>query len=82
MTIPAYVLGFTPPTLLPYQFWYTGEIFGVDGNGVNWKELDGFDISNIRTGDSGRPEIKVSILVSIFLPDVTLHLKWIARIQV
>jgi hypothetical protein len=76
MTIPAYVLGFTPPNLLPYQFWYTGEIFGVGGNGVNWKELDGFDISNIRTGDSGRPRDQGEYIGYDFLSgrDITLKL--------
>lgn len=41
--------------LLPYCILYTDFRFGMGINGVNWKEIDGLDISGMRTGDSGRP---------------------------
>jgi hypothetical protein len=41
--------------LQPWQVWYNGQVFGLASNGVQWKEIDGLDIENIRTGDSGQP---------------------------
>jgi hypothetical protein len=62
------------PALEPYQFYFQGQTFGVGSNGVNWKEIDGLDIENIRTGDSGRPRDQGEFIGYDFLAgrDITL----------
>jgi hypothetical protein len=41
--------------MVPFTMQYGFFRFGVGFNGVDWKEIDGLDISTMRTGNSGRP---------------------------
>lgn len=69
-TIP----GATGPLLDTYQFAYGGSVFGMGNFGVNWKEIDGLDIENMRFADSNRPRDHGQFIGYDFLTgrDITL----------
>ena len=61
-------------SLATYQFSYGGNVFGLSQYGVNWKEIDGLDIENMRFADSNRPRDHGQFIGYDFLTgrDITL----------